>query len=209
MGRRPIAALMVLAASAGIAACGGDEGGTPAPASSAGPAAGAGSAPSGDPTAAGSAVLAGTLPLLNGDPQDLGKYEGDVVLVVNTATECGFTPQFEGLEELYRVHRADGFVILGFPADDVAHQEPRSDDQIAEFCKENFGVSFPMFAKSNVVSEPVNPVFERLTEAAGPPTWNFNKYLLDRDGEVVEHYEVATEPDDPALNAKIDELLSS
>ena len=81
-------------------------------------------------------------------------------------------------------------MILGFPADDVAGQEPRSDAQIAEFCKANFGVSFPMFAKSNVVSEPINPLFERLDAAAGPPSWNFNKYLLDRDGEVVEHYDV-------------------
>ena len=126
-----------------------------------------------------------------------------------TASECGFTPQFEGLESLYRAHRDDGFVILGFAADDVAGQEPRSDGQIAHFCKANFGVSFPMFAKSNVVSEPVNPVFARLDAEAGPPGWNFNKYLLDREGEVVQHYEVSTEPDDPGLNAEIDRLLSS
>ena len=192
MGRRPLALLLVLAATAGLTACGGD--GEPAVS---------------EEPAAGGPALSGTLPLLNGEDQDLSAYRGDVVLVVNTATECGFTPQFDGLEDLYREHRDQDFVILGFPADDVAHQEPRSDDQIAEFCKENFGVSFPMFAKSNVVSEPLNPVFERLDAAAGPPTWNFNKYLLDRDGEVVDHYEVATEPDDPALNAKIDELLRS
>ena len=100
-------------------------------------------------------------------------------------------------------------MILGFPADDVAHQEPRSDDQIAEFCKENFGVSFPMFAKSNLVSDPVNPVFAELNAAAGPPSWNFNKYLLDRDGEVVEHYDAGTAPDDPALSAKLDQLLAA
>jgi glutathione peroxidase len=98
-------------------------------------------------------------------------------------------------------------VILGFPADDVAGQEPRSDEQIAEFCEANFGVSFPMFAKSNVVSEPVNPLFERLAAAAGAPSWNFNKYLLDRDGEVVERYDAGTAPDDPALTARLDELL--
>ncbi len=171
----------------------------PAPQPTAGQAGGAGSN--------SSAVLAGTLPLLNGEPQDLAAYRGDVVLVVNTATECGFTPQFESLDDLYRERRADGFVILGFPADDVAHQEPRSDDQIAEFCKENFGVSFPMFAKSNLVTDPVNPVFAELTAAAGPPSWNFNKYLLDRDGEVVEHYDAGTAPNDPALSAKLDALL--
>ena len=100
-------------------------------------------------------------------------------------------------------------MILGFPADDVAGQEPRSDEQIAEFCEANFGVSFPMFAKSNVVDEPVNPLFERLAASAGAPTWNFNKYLLDREGEVVERYDAGTSPDDPALLERIDELLRS
>jgi len=154
-------------------------------------------------------VLTGTQPLLNGRPQPLSAFRGDVVLVVNTASECGFTPQFADLERLYREHRRDGFVILGFPADDVAGQEPRSDGQIAHFCKANFGVSFPMFAKSNVVSEPINPVFARLNAAAGPPGWNFNKYLLDRGGQVVEHFDVATEPDAPELDAAIERLLRS
>ena len=196
MVRTAVATLLVSLA-AGFAACGDDSyeamtASEPAAAE-----------PSADP------VLTGELPLLNGAEQDLAEYRGDVVLVVNTATECGFTPQFDGLEDLYREHRDQGFVILGFPADDVAHQEPRDDAAIAEFCKENFGVSFPMFAKSNVVSDPLNPVFERLNADAGPPTWNFNKYLLDRDGEVVEHYEAGTAPDDEALNRRIDELLRS
>jgi glutathione peroxidase len=184
MVRTAVASLLVLVAA--LAGCGGasDEG-------------------------AGGPVLGGTLPLLDGTNQDLADYRGDVVLVVNTATECGFTPQFDGLEELYRKHRDDGFVILGFPADDVAHQEPRDDEAIAKFCKENFGVSFPIFAKSNVVSEPLNPVFEHLNAAAGQPTWNFNKYLLDRQGKVVEHYESSTAPDDPTLDDRIEELLRS
>ena len=152
-------------------------------------------------------LLSGTQPLLNGDQQRLEEFEGDVVLVVNTASECGFTPQFEQLERLYEERRRDGFVVLGFPADDVAGQEPRDDEAIAEFCEENFGVSFPMFAKSNVVDAPVNPLFERLAAAAGPPSWNFNKYLVDRDGEVVERYDAGTGPDDPALQERIDALL--
>ncbi len=178
---------MILVVVAALAGCGDD--GVSAPPAEAGP------------------VLSGSLPLLNGEPQDLSEYRGDVVLVVNTASECGFTPQFEGLEELYRRHRDDGFVILGFPADDVADQEPLDDEAIAEFCEENFGVSFPMFAKSNVVDEPLNPVYERLNSAAGPPSWNFNKYLLDRSGEVVEHYDAGTGPDDPALTAEVERLL--
>ena len=186
------ASLATLLAATAIAACGGGE-----------------SQPAASPDVSGGVVLSGTLPLLNGEPQRLSAYRGKVVLVVNTASECGFSPQFGGLEELYREHRDAGFVVLGFPADDVAGQEPRSDEEIAHFCKSNFGVSFPMFAKSNVVSEPLNPVFARLGAEAGPPTWNFNKYLLDRKGEVVEHYEVATDPEDPQLNATIEKLLDS
>ena len=183
-----------LAAMAGPVACGAD-GGTPAPEPQGSQASGAGS------------ILSGTQPLLNGEPQDLAEYRGKVVMVVNTASECGFAPQFESLESLFEQRRADGLVILGFPADDVAGQEPRSDEQIAEFCEANFGVSFPMFAKSNVVDEPVNPLFERLAASAGAPTWNFNKYLLDREGAVVERYDAGTSPDDPALLERIDELL--
>lgn len=194
--RRLIALIATLAAAAVPAACGGEE--PPAP----GPAAG------GSSQAAAGEILTGALPLLNGDPQPLADFRGDVVLVVNTATECGFTPQFAGLEELYERHRGDGFVVLGFPADDVAGQEPRDDAAIAEFCEKNFGVSFPMFAKSNVVDEPVNPVFERLSANAGPPTWNFNKYLLGRDGAVVERWDAGTSPDDPELTAAIEEQLA-
>ena len=152
-------------------------------------------------------VLEGSLPLLTGEEQDLSDFEGDVVLVVNTASECGYTPQFEGLQALYDERRSDGFTVLGFPADDVAGQEPRDDAAIKEFCEENFGVEFPMFAKSNVVGESANLLFQRLAAVAGEPTWNFNKYLLDREGRVVEHYEQGTGPDDPELTARIDELL--
>ena len=193
MGRLS-SALIAIAAMAGLAACGSQT---------------ASPAPDPQPREAGAGpILSGELPLLNGEPADLGSYRGDVVMVVNTASECGFTPQFEQLESLYRERRSDGFVVLGFPADDVAGQEPRSDQQISEFCESNFGVSFPMFAKSNVVSEPLNPVFARLAAAAGPPSWNFNKYLLDRDGEVVERYHAGTAPDDPELVNRVDELLA-
>ena len=129
--------------------------------------------------------------------------------MVNTATECGFTGQFDGLETLYEENQDEGFVILGFPADDVAHQEPRSDEEITDFCKANFGVSFPMFEKSNVKDAPVNPVFEKLNAALGAPTWNFNKYLLDREGRPVERFDVTTVPDDAELTSAIDRLLAS
>ena len=155
----------------------------------------------------GAGVLEGTLSRLNGEPDDLSGYRGKVVLVVNTATECGFTPQFDGLEKLYEEKRDEGLVILGFPADDVAHQEPRDDEEIAEFCRANYGVSFPMFEKSNVKEEPLNPVFERLNASLGAPTWNFNKYLIDRQGRPVRHFDVSVEPGDPELTAAIDEQL--
>ena len=152
-------------------------------------------------------VLTDTLPLLNGEQQDLSKFRGDVVLVVNTASECGFTPQFDGLESLYEKRKGDGFVILGFPADDVAGQEPRDDKEIEKFCKANFGVSFPMFAKSNVLGEDANPLFRKLSAIAGEPGWNFNKYLVDRKGRVVEHFDVGVDPSDAELNQAIEQLL--
>jgi glutathione peroxidase len=158
--------------------------------------------------APGREVLTGTQPLLNGDPQRLSEYRGEVVMVVNTASECGFTPQFGALEELYREKRSDGFVILGFPADDVAGQEPLSDEEIAKFCEANFGVSFPMFAKTKVVGEEANPVFRALAAEAGEPTWNFNKYLLDRRGRVVARYDASDAPNDPELLERLDALLA-
>jgi glutathione peroxidase len=202
---RIVAFAISLAAVAALSACGGDSMTAPPPGGSSMHA----SAAARDTGPSAGPVLRGTLPRLNGKPQDLARYAGEVVLVVNTATECGFTPQFEQLERLYRQNRDRGFVILGFPADDVAHQEPRDDAAIAEFCRANFGVSFPMFAKSNVVDDPVNPVFSKLSESLGPPSWNFNKYLLDRSGRPVEHYTETTEPDDVALTARIDSLLRS
>ena len=201
MPYRAIPLAVALAAASIAGACGGSDD-PPAPGG-----AGAGGEPAASARGGSEGVLTGTLPLLNGERQPLGDFRGDVVLVVNTASECGFTPQFDGLQRLYEKRRSDGFVVLGFPADHVADQEPRSDEAIAEFCEANFGVEFPMFAKSNVVDDPVNPLFERLAAAAGAPTWNFNKYLLDRRGRVVERYDQAVEPADAELNERIDSLL--
>ena len=152
-------------------------------------------------------MLRGTYTRLNGERDDLARYRGEVVLVVNTATECGYTPQLEGLEALYRERRGDGFVVLGFPANDFAGQEPRSNDEIAEFCEANYGVTFPMFAKTVVTGEGANPLFRRLGAAAGAPEWNFNKYLVDRRGKVVARFGAGTEPDAEELVERLDELL--
>jgi glutathione peroxidase len=152
-------------------------------------------------------VLHGTYTRLNGVRTNLASYRGDVVLVVNTATACGFTPQFEGLEALYRERRSEGFVVLGFPANDFAGQEPRSDDEIAKFCRANYGVTFPMFAKTTVVGGKANPLFRSLTNAAGAPEWNFNKYLVDRAGKVVARFGAGTEPDGSELKERLDAML--
>lgn len=204
-----IACGVLVAAAIAVAGCGGSDSssaGSTQPAAipmHMGGATGASSATSDT----NSGVLHFTLDRLNGEPDDLAKYRGKVVLVVNTATECGFTPQFEQLEKLYEAKREAGFVILGFPADDVAHQEPRDDAAISEFCKANFGVTFPMFTKSNVVDEPLNPLYKELTAAQGPPDWNFNKYLLDRQGRPLQRWGPETAPDDTELTGAIDAQL--
>lgn len=177
--------LLALLAVTSLPSCGGEGAGQPASGSD-------------------RSALRFTLPRLNGKPDDLSRYGGKVVLVVNTASECGFTPQFEGLEALWRERRDDGLVVLGFPANDFAGQEPRSNREIGEFCRANFGVSFPMFAKLKVTGEDAHPLFQAL----GEPDWNFNKYLLDRRGRLVERWGADTPPDDPALTRELDALLS-
>ncbi|MEY2512859.1 MAG: glutathione peroxidase, partial [bacterium] len=190
--------------------CGDDEGAArPAVATSTteqvAPAAAGASATS--PSAQG--VLRGTYKRLNGARDDLARYRGRVVLVVNTATECGYTPQFAGLEKLHRSRKGEGLVVLGFPANDFAGQEPRSDDEIADFCKANFGVSFAMFSKTHVTGEAASPLYRALTAAAGAPEWNFNKYLVDRRGRVVARFGAGTEPDAPVLTQRVDALLAT
>ena len=144
-------------------------------------------------------VLAGTMTGLEGDERDLAGYLGNVVLVVNTASKCGLTPQFEGLQRLYEAHHDDGLEILGFPANNFMDQEPGTDGEIAEFCQRNYGVTFPMFAKTDVVGDDANPLFERLTAASEAPEWNFAKYLIGRDGKLIGKFPAGTEPEDPEL----------
>jgi len=142
---------------------------------------------------------------LDGTPEDLSRYLGKVVLVVNTASKCGFTPQFEGLQELYESHGGEDFVILGFPSNDFADQEPLGDGEIAEFCQVNFGVTFPMFSKIEVKGDGAAPLFREL----GEPDWNFNKYLLDREGRVAGHWGARTTPDDPEITGAIQRELQA
>ena len=155
----------------------------------------------------GEVVLSGSMTGLEGDERDLGQYVGKVVLVVNTASKCGLTPQFEGLQRVYESKNADGLEILGFPANNFMDQEPGTDGEIAEFCQKNYGVGFPMFAKTDVVGDTANPLFERLSGGSEPPEWNFAKYLVGRDGRLVSKFPAGTEPEDPELLAALDTEL--
>ena len=148
------------------------------------------------------------VPNLQDEPVSLCQFQGKVLLVVNTASECGYTPQYEGLEKLYRRYRDRGLVVLGFPANDFGGQEPGSNKQIAEFCQVNYGVSFPVFAKSAVVGKNANPVFLELAAKTGSaPRWNFHKYLVDRSGAPVASFATRVEPLDPKLVREIERLL--
>lgn len=156
-------------------------------------------------------ILQHTFPRLQDEkPQNLCQYAGRVVLVVNTASYCGFTQQYKGLEELYRRYRDRGLVVLGFPSNDFGQQEPGSNQQIAEFCENTFGVQFPMFAKSHVRGPEANPLFRQLVERTGTtPKWNFYKYLISRDGRTVLAYSSMTAPDSSTLRRDLERLLAA
>lgn len=148
------------------------------------------------------------LPTLIAEATSLCQYEGKVLLVVNTASQCGYTPQYKGLEELHRRYKDKGLVVLGFPSNDFS-QEQGSNKDIAAFCEINYGVSFPMFAKSAVAKGPINPLYERLAKASNSrPRWNFHKYLVDRTGDKVLSYESTVTPDDARLVKEIERLLA-
>jgi glutathione peroxidase len=142
---------------------------------------------------------------------DLCQYSGRVVLVVNTASQCGYTPQYQGLEALHRRFGARGLVILGFPSNDFGRQEPGSNTQIAEFCQNQFDVRFPMFAKTGVRPGPQrSPLFAELARRSGQePGWNFHKYLIGRDGQRVQSFPSAVDPQDPLLLRELEQLLLS
>ena len=146
---------------------------------------------------------------LSEDDVSLCRFEGKVLLVVNTASQCGYTPQYEGLEALHRRYKDKGLVVMGFPSNDFGGQEPGSNKEIAAFCETNYGVTFPMFAKSSVAKGDVNPFYERLARASNSrPRWNFHKYLVDRKGEKVLAFDTKVEPNDPRLLKDVERLLA-
>lgn len=141
-------------------------------------------------------------------PQKLCQYAGKVLLVVNTASYCGFTGQYEGLEALHARYQTRGLVVLGFPSNDFGQQEPGSSKEIADFCFNTYGVKFPMFSKSVVRGPQASPLYSALAKATGQsPQWNFHKYLIDRNGRVVGSFASKVEPGSPSLVAAIEKAL--
>ncbi len=171
---------------------------------------GAGSATSADPSS-GAYVLGFTVQTIDAADVALADYKGQVLLIVNVASKCGLTPQYEGLEALYEKHAPQGLVVLGFPANNFGGQEPGANEEIKAFCTGKYGVTFPMFAKISVKGEDIHPLYKSLTTQPAPVggevQWNFQKYLVDRSGNVVAMYGPKVKPDDAALTAKIEELL--
>jgi glutathione peroxidase len=148
---------------------------------------------------------------IRGEEQSLADYRGKVLLIVNTASKCGFTPQYKELQELYEQYRDRGFAVLGFPCNQFGHQEPGTEEEIEEFCQVNYGVTFPMFAKVDVNGENAHPLFQYLKEKApgvfGTKAikWNFTKFLVDRNGNVVARFASQTRPSE--LKSEIEKLL--
>lgn len=151
--------------------------------------------------------------LLDGTPTDLSRWKGNVLLIVNTASECGFTPQYAGLEKLYELFKDRGFTVLGFPCNQFGKQEPGSEEEIGAFCEKNYGVEFPMFAKVDVNGEDAHPLFKFLKEVAPGVLgtemikWNFTKFLINKDGTVAGRYAPQTKPEEIADD--IEKLLNA
>ena len=156
-----------------------------------------------------SPLLSHSFPRLQDEaPQNLCQYQGKVILAVNTASFCGFTSQYEGLEKIYAKYKDKGFVVLGFPSNDFGQQEPGSNKEIADFCKNTYDVKFPMFTKSVVSGNNPNPFFKMLIAKTGTtPKWNFYKYLIDRNGNVVDSFGSVTKPTSTSITNEIEKLL--
>jgi glutathione peroxidase len=160
-------------------------------------------------------MTADTLDLtrLDGSPASLADFDGQALLVVNVASKCGFTPQYAGLEALYERYRHRGLTVLGFPSNQFGSQEPGTAEEIAEFCSLTYGVTFPMFAKTDVNGPDRHPLFERLTRTAdadgkaGDVAWNFEKFLVSPAGEVVARFRTSVAPDDPAVLEAVESVL--
>jgi glutathione peroxidase len=153
-----------------------------------------------------------TMKTIDGKERSLSEYKGKVVLIVNVASKCGYTPQYKGLQEVYLKYKDKGFVILGFPANNFLWQEPGSDQDIQQFCSTKYNVTFDMFSKISVKGEDQHPLYTYLTRESESPNevkWNFNKFLVDKTGKVVSYFPSSVEPTSEALTKKIEGLLAT
>jgi len=152
---------------------------------------------------------------ITGSEEKLVKFEGKVLLIVNVASKCGFTKQYDGLQKLYEKYHNAGLEILGFPSNDFLGQEPASDNEIEQFCRLNFGVSFPMFSKISVKGKEIHPLYKFLTDKKTDPkfggkiTWNFNKFLIDRQGNIINRFNSRVTPENNKLIAAIELALDN
>jgi glutathione peroxidase-family protein len=166
------------------------------------------------PAVTASSVYAFTANDIDGAPVPLERYRGQVLLIVNVASKCGFTPQYEGLQRLFATYQDSGLVILGFPANNFLSQEPGTDAQIKGFCSLSYGVTFPMFSKISVKGDDIHPLYAYLTgnpttpELSGDISWNFNKFLVSRDGRVIARFGSRTKPDDAELVEAVQRALA-
>jgi glutathione peroxidase len=165
--------------------------------------------------AAGAAVAADsvynfTLETIDGRPQALSAYKGQVLLIVNTASKCGFTKQYAGLQSVYEKYKDRGLVVLGFPANNFGGQEPGTNEEIQQFCTTRFNVTFSMFEKISVKGDDIHPLYVWLTSHpnGAPVSWNFNKFLIGRDGNLIAHFGSRTTPESEELNAAIEKALN-
>jgi glutathione peroxidase len=149
-----------------------------------------------------------TLPSIDGAPAPLSAYKGKVLLIVNVASKCGYTPQYAGLEKLYETYKGRGFVILGFPANNFGAQEPGTNEEIKTFCSRNYNVTFPMYSKISVKGDDKAPLYKFLTDTTGGEIkWNFTKFLVDGDGKVIARFESKVTPDSPELVGAVEKAL--
>lgn len=152
-----------------------------------------------------------TLPSIEGQPMPLSKFEGKVMLIVNVASKCGYTPQYTALEAVYEKYKDQGFVIAGFPANNFMGQEPGTNEEIKTFCSTKYNVKFPLYSKISVKGDDKAPLYQFLTDPAsktgGEIKWNFTKFLVDRNGKVIARFEPAVKPDSPEVTAAIEKAL--
>jgi glutathione peroxidase len=163
-------------------------------------------------TFAASNIYDFTLPNIDGKPMPLSEFKGKVVLMVNVASQCGYTPQYTALEAIYEKYKAQGFVIVGFPANNFGAQEPGSNEEIKTFCSRKYSVTFPLYSKVSVKGDDQTPLYQYLTKDTpaginGDIKWNFTKFLVDRNGSVVQRFESKVKPDSPEVTSAVEKLL--